>query len=376
MFRLLDGGTERRIGDDTVKALVLESSVPALCRDIPNRLESVSRHDVRMTIVMDNHVHLGRPRNLLVDLNAEKPLLREPMPALVATNRRCAVFLLRRLAYLVERMQKESTRPAGRVKDAPVARDRQDIDDELHHRPRREELPEVATEEGRHERLECTPFRIKIRLGQVDVLKVGHDRTNLCRRKPYVVLEHFGGLLASLGIEVFQSLQKCRVRLFQSIFGNHLKRIRIAVFAIFLALIPNLAEDQLVELVKCVGRIQLAAAPQRLMRLGETMGQFVFRHLLQRKSLLPVLPDATVDAITVLRNVHRPETRNVRDSLAGLGLLVGNFVILVLDSGCCPDITRPFRHCITERLFDRLTEFGLGHLHLLAFDDDDRRLVL
>ena len=100
-------------------------------------------------------------------------------------------------------MQKESTRPAGRVKDTPVARDRQDIDDELHHRPRREELPEVAAEEGRHERLECAPLRIKIRLGQVDVLKVGNNSTNLCRRKPDVVFEHFGRLLASLGIEVF-----------------------------------------------------------------------------------------------------------------------------------------------------------------------------
>lgn len=105
VFRLLDGGTERRIGDDAVKALDLKSSVPALCRDIPNRLESVSRHDVRMTIVMDDHVHLGRPRNLLVDLNAEKPLLREPMPALVTADGRRAVFLLRSLAHLVERMQ-------------------------------------------------------------------------------------------------------------------------------------------------------------------------------------------------------------------------------------------------------------------------------
>ena len=141
VFRLLDGGTERRIGDDTVKALVLETPVPALCRNVSNRLKPVSRHDVRMTIVMDDHVHLGRPRNLLVDLDAEKTILREPMPALVATNRRCAVFLLRRLAHLVERMQKESTRPAGRVKDTPVARDRQNIDDELHHCPRCEELP-------------------------------------------------------------------------------------------------------------------------------------------------------------------------------------------------------------------------------------------
>ena len=203
MLRLLDGGTERRIGDDAVKALVLEAPVPALCRDIPNRLESISRHDVRMTVVMNDHIHLRRSRNLFIDLNSKKPLLREPMPALVTTDRRCAVFLLRRLAHLVERMQEKSARPAGRVKDAPVARYRQDINNELHHRPRREELPEVAAEEGRHERLKCAPLRIEIRLGQVDVLKIRNNSTNLCRRKPYIVLEHFGGLLASLGIEVF-----------------------------------------------------------------------------------------------------------------------------------------------------------------------------
>ena len=87
------------------------------------------------------------------------------------------------------------------------------------------------------------------------------------------------------------------------VFGNYLEIVRLAVIA-FLALIPDFAENQFVELVESIRRIQFAATPQRLMRLGETMGQFIFRHLLQRKSLLPVLPDATIDAIAVLRNVH------------------------------------------------------------------------
>ncbi len=90
VFRLLDRRTEWRIGDDTVKALVLESSVPALCRNVSNRLKSVSRHDVRMTIVMDDHVHLGRPRDLLVDLDTEKTILREPMPRRISSPPPCA----------------------------------------------------------------------------------------------------------------------------------------------------------------------------------------------------------------------------------------------------------------------------------------------
>ena len=120
MLRLLDGGTERRIGDDAVKALVLEAPVPALCRDIPNRLESISRHEGRKQApeVFKDDIRLS--------------------PAKVRTV----------VSYL-----------AGRVKDAPVARYRQNINNELHHRPRREELPEVAAEEGRHERLKCAPLR-------------------------------------------------------------------------------------------------------------------------------------------------------------------------------------------------------------------------
>ena len=64
-----------------------------------------------------------------------------------------------------------------------------------------------------------------------------------------------------------------------------MKIIGLAIFARF-ALVPDFAEDEFVEFVKGLGRIELAACPQGVVGLFETAGKVGFVHNLQIEKLL------------------------------------------------------------------------------------------
>jgi hypothetical protein len=86
------------------------------------------------------------------------------------------------------------------------------------------------------------------------------------RRKPDSVLKNLLIDLAPFFIELFDPLNQIVVGLRLRLFGKYLKVVGLAFFARF-AFVPDFAENQFIEFIKRLGRVQLAAAPKRLMRL-------------------------------------------------------------------------------------------------------------
>ena len=104
VFRLADNGAERRIRDDEVETVFFEAGIAGLVNNVAEWEQPVGCDDIRMPVVVDDHVHLCRAGYLLVDFNAEKTPLRELMPALVCLDGLGSVFGFRCLANLVQGM--------------------------------------------------------------------------------------------------------------------------------------------------------------------------------------------------------------------------------------------------------------------------------
>src|SRR5438552_8289650 len=102
-----------------------------------------------MTVVVDNHVHLGDAGKFLVDFQAEQVLLGEVVPIgeMVFAFRR--PFLLRKTTvglatYMIERVEEEAAGAASGIKDDVLALGIEYLDRKGNEFARSEILAEVA----------------------------------------------------------------------------------------------------------------------------------------------------------------------------------------------------------------------------------------
>ena len=128
-------------------------------------LNLASRSKIRnrsgVTIVVDDHVHLGDASQFVVHFDAEQVLLCEVVPVLKMFDGSGLLLAVGITPHMVERVQKEPARAAGRIENKLLAFWVKNLDGEGNEFTRSEVLAEVAFKETAHKLFECQTLGVE-----------------------------------------------------------------------------------------------------------------------------------------------------------------------------------------------------------------------
>ena len=200
----------RRIGRDKFKTILLKIGVTLAFID--------EREDVRVSVVVQNHIHLRGSGNLIVNFDAVKFLLGEivPITVMLALFGRRVVKIIGLLTNLVQNMQQKTRTSARRIKHEIVFFNRQNVNDKIHDRARRKILPEFAAKKAAHKNLKRSAFAVQIGVGKIYFGEIADDGFEFLRIQPNIVAENF----RVSGASFFVNLLNAFLQFFGQFFGK------------------------------------------------------------------------------------------------------------------------------------------------------------
>ena len=128
-----------------------------------------------MSIVVQDHVHLGDAGDLVVDLDAEEAFFGEVVPVLIVFDAVGVVVVGGLAAHAVEGVEKEPAGTAGGIEDEIIGLWLHHFHREGDDFTRGEILAEVALEKVVHELLEGDALGVEVGLAEANGLHVGNE---------------------------------------------------------------------------------------------------------------------------------------------------------------------------------------------------------
>ena len=137
-----------------------------------NAFKGIMADNIGMTIVMDNHVHLCNTSNFIIDFYSIKMLCCKVVPIIEVINSTLLIIIACLISHIIKRMQKETTRTTGRIKDIPILFGFHHFYTKLNNRTRSKVLPEIALKKTIHKLFESNAFNIEVCFVKVNCLQM------------------------------------------------------------------------------------------------------------------------------------------------------------------------------------------------------------
>ena len=211
--------------------------------------ERVAADDVAMSVIVDNHVHLGDACNGVVDFNTKEPFLCEVVPVGVVSRSSLVVKFGCLRADVIHCVQQKAAGAAGRIENALFVVRRDHFHHELNDFARGEKLPHIPLEVAAEKLLKGEPFHVQVGLVEANSLQVVDNREQSLIVNFNVFRENFRVLRFGL---LIQRLDPFRNGVWPFARFN-LKIVGFAVAARLL-LVSDFNEENFGEFVKRVGR--------------------------------------------------------------------------------------------------------------------------
>ena len=274
LFGAFDDGTERRIGEDQIEFAAFQRIF--LGFNVVEEVKGIVADNVRVSVVVNDHVHFGDAGEFFVDFDTEEVLFGEVVPvgkvfAALAGVR--AVFWKTTIGLtsdVVEGIEQEAAGPASRVEDELLAFGVQDFDCEGDEFARGEILSEIALEESAHKLLERDALGVEFGLVQRDAFEMLHTLRKDRRLDVDFVGENVGLKVLLSFVELVDALGQ----FFGTFAVATLEVVGLAILAVGVLFVAMLNENDLAKLAEGGDGTATAPFPKRLMALANGRAEF------------------------------------------------------------------------------------------------------